>query len=225
MLTNSLNADQESVTLDRATRIRAVIAEEHEALLRSVAVLIAKTEPRLRWPEVMDKASEILHEAVQESLQHALAFDPSRSATAWVRGIAARLLLTRRRAEARGRRCVSATVLGEATWVAALGSSAPDPPKGRSPDVSTWRRRSGAFPRRSGTPSNAATTGGLTGTIWRIALGVATVGAARVRVCRALQELRAQFPLARKRLFHERRTEPSAPGPRGVALPGRRECG
>src|SRR3954452_1252453 len=107
MLTNPLNADQESVTLDRATRIRAVIAEEHESLLRSVAVLIARTEPRLRWPEVMDKASEILHEAVQESLQHALTSARSRSATAWVRGIAARLLLTRRRAEARGRRCVS----------------------------------------------------------------------------------------------------------------------
>jgi DNA-directed RNA polymerase specialized sigma24 family protein len=120
MLTNSSNSDQESVTLERATRIRAVIAEEHEALLRSVAVLIARTEPRLRWPEVMDRASELLHEAVQESLQHAFAFDPSRSATAWVRGIAARLLLTRRRAEARGRRCVSASVLGEATWVAAL---------------------------------------------------------------------------------------------------------
>src|SRR5262249_58217820 len=117
--------DQESVTLDRATRIRAVIAEEHEALLRSVAVLIAKTEPRLRWPEVMDKASEILHEAVQESLRHALAFDPSRSATAWVRGIAARLLLNRRRTEARARRCVPATVLGEATWVAALDQPCP----------------------------------------------------------------------------------------------------
>src|SRR5262249_52694133 len=121
MLTNSLNASQESVTLDRATRIRAVIAEEHEALLRSVAVLIARTEPRLRWPEVSDKASEILHEAVQEPLQRAVAFDWGRSATAWVRGIAARLLLSRRRAEARGRRCVPATVLGEAAWVAALG--------------------------------------------------------------------------------------------------------
>src|SRR5436305_1265700 len=97
MLTNPSIADQESVTLDRATRIRAVIAEEHEALLRSIAVLIARTEPRLRWPEVMEKASEILHEAVQESLQHALTFDPSRSASAWVRGIATRLLLTRRR--------------------------------------------------------------------------------------------------------------------------------
>ena len=42
MLTNSSNSDRESATLNRAMRIRAVIAEEHEALLRSVAVLIAK---------------------------------------------------------------------------------------------------------------------------------------------------------------------------------------
>ena len=195
MLTNSLNADQESVTLDRATRIRAVIAEEHEALLRSVAVLIAKTEPRLRWPEVMDKASEILHEAVQESLQHAFAFDPSRSATAWVRGIAARLLLTRRRAEARGRRCVSATVLGEATWVAALGQLCTGSTEGSVAgrlDLEAAIRRICPAERHA---IECRYYRGLDGNNLASALGVATVGAARVRVCRALQALRAQFPL------------------------------
>ena len=97
----ALVREASTADLDRATRIRAVIAEEHEALLRSVAVLIAKTEPRLCWPEVMDKASEILHEAVHEALRDAPSFDPTRSATAWVRGIAAKRLLTRRRQQAR----------------------------------------------------------------------------------------------------------------------------
>jgi DNA-directed RNA polymerase specialized sigma24 family protein len=195
MLTNALKADKKSVTGDRATRIRAVIAEEHGALLRSVAVLIAKTEPRLGWPEVMDKASEILHEAVQESLHHAFAFDPNRSATAWVRGIAARLLLARRRAEARGRRCISATVLGEANWVAALGQLC----AGSSEGAVAGRLDLEAAIRRIGPEERHAIEcryyRGLDGNNLASAMGVATVGAARVRVCRALRALRAQFPL------------------------------
>src|SRR3954453_12795734 len=195
MLTNPLIADQESVTLDRATRIRAVIAEEHDALLRSVAVLIAKTEPRLRWPEVMEKASEILHEAVQVSLQHALAFDPSRSATAWVRGIAARLLLNRRRAEARGRRCVSATVLGEATWVAALGQLCAGSGEGAVAGRLDLEAAIGRISPEKRDAIEGRYYRGLDGNDLASALGVTTAGAARVRVCRALQDLRAQFPL------------------------------
>jgi DNA-directed RNA polymerase specialized sigma24 family protein len=195
MLTILSSADQESATLDRATRIRAVIAEEHEALLRSVAVLVAKTEPRLRWPEVMDKASEILHEAVQESLQHALAFDPSRSAAAWVRGIAARLLLNRRRAEARGRRCVPATVLGEATWVAALGRLCARSTEGAVAGRLDLEAAIGRISPENRHAIECRYYRGLDGKSLASALGVATVGAARVRVCRALQELRAQFPL------------------------------
>jgi DNA-directed RNA polymerase specialized sigma24 family protein len=195
MLTNSLNADREVGTLDRAARIRAAISEEHEALLRSVAVLIAKTEPRLRWPQVIEKASEILHEAVQESLQHALAFDPSRSATAWVRGIAARLLLARRRADARCRRCVSATALGQATWVAVLGQLCGGSTEGA---VAGRLDLEAAIERISCEKRHALECRyyqGLDGNDLATALGVATVGAARVRVCRALKALRAQFPL------------------------------
>jgi DNA-directed RNA polymerase specialized sigma24 family protein len=194
MLTNTLNADRESVTHDRATRIRALIAEEHDALLRSVAVLIAKTEPGLRWPEVMDKASEILHEAVQESLRHAVAFDPGRSATAWVRGIAARLLLARRRADARGRRCVCATVLGEVTWSAALEhlcAGSTDPAVAARLDLEAAIGRIGPEERHA---IECRYYRGLDGINLASALGVATIGAARVRVCRALHALRAQFP-------------------------------
>src|SRR5262249_39547170 len=109
-------------------RIRAAVEEEHEPLLRTVALFVAQSDRRLRAPEVMDIASEILHEAVQEALQHAHRFDPTRSATAWVRGIAAKLLLTRRRVEARGRRCVPATVLGQEAWAVALGQLCTGPP-------------------------------------------------------------------------------------------------
>ena len=97
MSTTSSNAELESEVLERDVRIRAAIKEEHELLLRSIAVLVAKTGRGLRWLEVMEIASEILHEAVQEALEHAERFDPTRSATAWVRGIAAKLLLNRQR--------------------------------------------------------------------------------------------------------------------------------
>jgi DNA-directed RNA polymerase specialized sigma24 family protein len=117
---NSSNAELESAALECAARIRAVIEEDHEALLRSVAVLVAKTERRLRWAEVMEIASEVLHEAVHEALKHTHRFDATRSATAWVRGIAARLLLSRRRVAARSQRCISASVLGDQAWATAL---------------------------------------------------------------------------------------------------------
>jgi DNA-directed RNA polymerase specialized sigma24 family protein len=66
----------------------------------------------------MERAAEILQEALREALRHESDFDSIRSAAAWVRGIAARLLLARRRAEFRARRCVPATVLGDEAWLA-----------------------------------------------------------------------------------------------------------
>jgi DNA-directed RNA polymerase specialized sigma24 family protein len=197
MLTNSLSADQESVALTGAARIRAAIAEEHEALLRSIAVLVTKMDRRLPWPEVMDTAAEILHEAVQQSLQHALAFDASRSATAWIRGIASRLLLSRRRAQARGRRCVSATVLGTPTWAAALEQWSAG-----STDAAVAGRLDLEAALACISPEERHAIEcryyrELDGTDLARALGVATAGAARVRVCRALQALRTHFPLAR----------------------------
>jgi len=118
---NSSNAELESDGLECTVQIRAAIQKEYGRLLRSIAVLVARTGQDLRWPEVMEVASEILDEAVQEALKHAERFDPTRSATAWVRGIAARLLLSRRRAAARVWRYIPAAVLGEEAWAAALG--------------------------------------------------------------------------------------------------------
>ena len=183
-------------------RIRAAIKEEHEPLLRSIAVLVAKTGRGLRWPEVMEIASEILHEAVQEALKHADRFDPTRSATAWVRGIAAKLLLSRRRAEAR------LTAIGSRGRPrrGGLGRRARAAlhrihRRGGRRDGSIWSRHSLASPPKSGGPSNSATTRVWTEKSWQAALGVSTPGAARVRVCRALQALRTHFAPAEEEVF------------------------
>jgi RNA polymerase sigma factor (sigma-70 family) len=193
MSRNAANSALESEAQACAARLRAAIEKEHEPLLRSVALLVAKTDKRLRWPEVMDLAAEVLHEAVREALRHAADFDASRSATAWVRGIAARLLLSRRRTEARGRRCVSATVLGEQAWTAVLGQLCTAPADalvaGRL-DLEQALDRLAPAERRA---IECRYYQGLDGQALASALGVATAGAARVRVCRALQALRALF--------------------------------
>ncbi|HKI19790.1 MAG TPA: sigma-70 family RNA polymerase sigma factor [Isosphaeraceae bacterium] len=190
---SSPNAELESEELDCTVRIRAAIEEEHEALLRSIALHVAKTGRELRWPAVMDIASEVFHEAVQEALKHADHFDPTRSAAAWVRGIAARLLLTRRRAEARAWRCIPAAVLGEEAWAAALGQLCTEPTDlavdGRL-DLERALARISPDARRA---IEFRYYQALDGEELAAALGVSTPGAARVRVCRALQALRTHL--------------------------------
>jgi len=149
----------------------------------------------------MEVASEVLHEAVQEALKHAPRFNPSRSATAWVRGIAARLLLSRRRTEARARRCVPAAKLGEEIWAKILDrlqTGSADLAVGERLDLEQALDRISPEERRA---IEYRYYHGLDGEALARTLGVATPGAARVRVCRALQALRTHFPLAEEEVF------------------------
>jgi RNA polymerase sigma factor (sigma-70 family) len=198
---NSSNSGPEYQALESAERIRAAIKAGYEPLLQSVAVLVAKTENRLRWPEVMELASEILHEAVGEALKHASRFDPTRSATAWVRGIAARVLLSRRRGEARGRRCVPATVLGEEAWLAVLEQLCTGPSDATVAGRLDLEQALALITPEERQALDCRYYRGLDGQALASALGVATPGAARVRVCRALQALRAHLPVAEEEVF------------------------
>jgi len=187
---NSANAEPETRAREAAECIRSAVAAEHDQLLRSVAVFIARSERRLRWPEVLELAAELLHEAVQEALKHASRFDPSRSATAWVRGIAARLLSSRRRTEIRIRRCVPAAVLGEEAFAAALGQLHTGPTDDAVAErLDLHQALAQLSPEERRTIENRYYLG-LDGKDLANALGVATPGAARVRVFRALQTLR-----------------------------------
>ena len=193
MLGNLSNVKTDCEVPSGAERIRTAVAEHHAPLLRTVAVLVAKSDRRLRWSEVMDIAAEVLHEAVQEALKHAPSFDMSRSATAWVRGIAAKLLLTRCRTEARDRRCVPATVLGPEAWSAALEQLNTGP---ADAVVAGRLDLEQALNHLAGNERRAIELRyyqGLDGQELARALGVPTPGAARVRVCRALQALRTHF--------------------------------
>jgi hypothetical protein len=58
-----------------AARLRAAIDADHEELLQSMAVPVWKAGLRRRWPEVLDLAAEVLHEAVREALAQSSRFD------------------------------------------------------------------------------------------------------------------------------------------------------
>jgi RNA polymerase sigma factor (sigma-70 family) len=191
---NLFNAKPRTEMLDSGTQIRAAVEQDHEALLRTVAILVARSDGRLRWSEVMDTAAELLHEAIQEALKHAPSFDPTRSATAWIRGIAARLLLGRRRQALRRRRCVSESALGADAWTAALEQLSIQPADvgiAGQLDLEQALARLAPEERRA---IECRYYQGLDGAELARALGVSTPGAARVRVCRALQALRSHFP-------------------------------
>jgi RNA polymerase sigma factor (sigma-70 family) len=147
----------------------------------------------LRWPQVLEIASEVLQDAVHEALKHAGSFDPSRSAAAWIRGIAAKLLLARRRLEGRDRRCVSATVLGHEGWAAALGQLCDGSADGAVAGRLDLEQALGRLSDQDRRAIELRYYQGLDGEELANALGVRTPGAARVRVCRALGALRDQF--------------------------------
>ena len=187
------NDESEVGVMNSAAQIRSAIEENHEQLLRSVALLVAKSERGLPWSVVMEIALETLQRAVQEALNHVNQFDATRSATAWVRGIAAKLLLTRRREGGRDSRCISATALGDEAWAAALWQISVGPS-----DAATGRRLDleQALGRISCDELRVIKLRyyqGLDGEELATVLGVSTAGAARVRLCRALQALRTQF--------------------------------
>jgi RNA polymerase sigma factor (sigma-70 family) len=193
-------SEPDSGSQDPADLIRSAIKELHESLIRSVALLVARTHRSLRWPDVLEKASEILSEAVEQALKHADLFDPSRSAAAWIRGISARLLLSRTRTEARGRRCISAAALGNEAWSAALEQlltgSAESAVAARL-DLEQALGRLSPEERRA---IELRYYRGLDGAALAAALNVPSAGAARVRVCRALQSLRTQFSSAHQEM-------------------------
>jgi DNA-directed RNA polymerase specialized sigma24 family protein len=101
--------------------------------------------------------------------------------------------LNRRRVEARGLRCIPAAVLGEEAWATALGRHSTG-----SSDVAVAGRLDleQALARLSHDDRRAIEFRyyhGLDGAELSAALGVSSPGAARVRVCRALQALRTHF--------------------------------
>lgn len=185
---------------DRAERLaeqlRAAVERDYDALCRRVGVLVYKSCGALRRDEVAERVQEVLDESVRRALAAAGRFDAGRSAAAWLLGIASRVLHEQRRE--RAARPVPASDLGGDAWREVLGSLVAAP-EGEAAVIRLDVRQALA---RLGEADRAALErryfDGLDGDELARALGAPSAGAARVRVCRALQALRGQFGVGRE---------------------------
>ena len=182
-------------------RIRDAIAAEREPLLRSIAVLVAKTGRDLHWPEgdgngLGDpersgpgehqtrgslRPDPFGHGLDSRHRREAALDPPTRRSPNWSR--------------------ISAAVLGEEAWAAAIGQRCT-----KSTDAAVAGRLDleQALDRISPEERRAIEFRyyqGLDGEELATALGVSTPGAARVRVCRAVQALRNHFVPAQEEVF------------------------
>lgn len=176
---------------NRADYLRQVIEHEHSVLCRRIGVLVYRVCGRLRPGEVADRIREVLGEAVRRALQSAEAFDLQRSAVAWIIGISLRILLEQRRG--RLHHPVVQSELSEAAWDQALHQLCTVDDTNRTTirlDIRQALARLDEGQRRA---LELRYFQGLDGEELARQLDAPTAGAARVRVARALQALRAQF--------------------------------
>jgi RNA polymerase sigma factor (sigma-70 family) len=191
MCGSASNAERETTGEDRAERLRQAIDADYDVLFRRVSVLVYRLCGRLRRDEVVDRVREVLGEAVKRALQSAEHFDPARSATAWLIGFSLRILQEQRRGGKKW--AVAQSDLGNEAWkrvVEGLCSAADSDAATLRLDVRQALSRLEAGQRRV---LELRYFEGLDGEELAAALGAPTAGAARVRLARALQALRAAF--------------------------------
>lgn len=182
-------SDSEAAGDDPADCLRQAIAGEHAVLCRRIGVLVYRTCGRLRRGEVEERVAEVLNEAIKRALERVASFDPRRSATAWLMGFALRILQEQRHP----RRTIVQSDLGETAWRSALEElcSADDAEAATIRfDIRQALDRLGKEQRRI---LELRYFEGLDGEELARALDAPTAGAARVRLARALQALRAVF--------------------------------
>lgn len=190
---NTAGPGPEIAAHERAARIRAVLESEADGLFRVIFVKIQKAFKHLRRDEVVDQAYEVLNETARRALARPETLDPTRSAFAWLVGIGVNVLLERGRGVTRERRQVAGTDLGDAAWEALLGTLQRGPSDDALGDRIDLYEALGRLDTESRHTLECRFFRGLDGEGLAEALGAPSVGAARVRVSRALQRLRDQF--------------------------------
>ncbi len=167
-----------------------MIQEEYATLSRRIGALIYRLRGRLRRDEVRDKVDEILNETAKRALQAAERFEMGRSAIAWLMGFALRIMQEQRRGW-KGRLVVQSD-LGEEAWQGALNqlSTADTDAAAIGLDI---RQALDRLEESKRLILEKRYFAGLDGEELAKAVDAPTAGAARVRLARALQALRAQF--------------------------------
>jgi len=178
---------------ERAARIRAVLESDADGLFRVIAVKVQKAFKHLRRDEVVERAYEVLDETARRALTRPETLDLTRSAFAWLVGIGVNVLLEQGRRMAGERRQVAGTDLGDEAWESLLGRLQLGPSDDALGDRIDLHEALGRLDDASRHALECRFFRGLEGEGLAEALGAPGVGAARVRVCRALRRLRDQL--------------------------------
>lgn len=192
MTGHAFDVGPETPREDRAGHLSRAIERDYEILFRRIRTLVYRICGPLRRDEIADRVQEVLNEAVERALRAADRFDPERSAVAWLTGFALRILQEQRRGSAR--RAVAQSDLGEEAWRHVLEELC-----AVDSDAATIRldirQALARLDKEQQQLLELRYFKGLDGEEFARAAGAPTLGAARVRLARALQALREQFGL------------------------------
>jgi RNA polymerase sigma factor (sigma-70 family) len=171
---------------ERLAMLRAVVEDDFTGLHKAVAIVIHKSPGRRTRESVDEIALELLGEAVRRVLERPENYDPTRSAFAWIVGVAIKVLSEKRRGDAKRARMAD---LSDEAWKAIEGSLGDSAESCASARVDIAEKLALLSPgdRRA---LECRYGQGLDGEALAVALGVNSQSAARVRVHRARQRLR-----------------------------------
>jgi RNA polymerase sigma-70 factor (ECF subfamily) len=190
MYGSAVPSESETPGPDPADTLRQTIERDLDVLVRRLTVLVYRVCGRLRREEVEERVGEVLQEATSRALEKAAAYDPARSATTWVMGFASRILQEQWRA---GRRTIVQSDLGDAAWRGALEELCSADDSHAATIRLDIRQALSRLDEEQRRVIQLRYFEGLDGEELARELNAPTAGAARVRLARALQALRASF--------------------------------
>lgn len=172
----------------QAQAVRDALEQEIGPVGRAIAAIVRSLSRGLDQDRLALRVTEVLNETACRALEHPGSYQPDRPVVPWLVGIARNILRSEARdAATRPRR----TELDEADWERLLGVL--DPPDGSAADcldVEAMLTRLAPTARKA---LECRYWQGLEGDVLAKALGASSAGAARLRVYRALQDLKHLF--------------------------------
>jgi RNA polymerase sigma-70 factor (ECF subfamily) len=181
--------------------LRTAIESDYRSLERAVRLLVLRTTGPLRDHEI----DGIIHETINETWIRAVRtehrFDPARPALPWLLAIATNVLLERRRANYRDRRQLNETDLTANDALLETMRSVSDTAADANFDRQAVQAILADLPDGTRSLLEARFMQGLDGPALAKRLGISH-GAARVRLCRAMQQFRERW-FARKGNCHD----------------------
>ncbi len=180
-------------TAARQEKLRLAVEREYDRLCAGIAAMLCRPGERLEPDGLRQQVEETLAETVQRALGGAEQFDPSRPPVPWLMGIAARVLQGRRRDWARTRRVVPQTDLGKESWDGLLAKLSAPARRDSEADRIDLENALSQLEAQAREVIILRFYQGLDGHELAQALNLPSAGAARVRLCRALQTFRARF--------------------------------